>query len=523
MARALAVAALALGVALGGVAGAATPRAGGTVAVISEPDTSYTEAAVNGLVMAGAYTITPNGSYRENLVSRVTVGRRPFTLTYYIRPEARWSDGTDLTARDFVFTYRMNTKLLPPDHPIRQLYESAQVRRLRALDAKRLRVVFRAPFAPWRFLFHWVVPRHVYEGEDIADLNLGGIFHPRTARPIGSGPYLTERYEPGRQLLLVRNPRYWGPRPRLDRILVRFPRTAAPAWEERLARLRSGEVDAVTLTTHEATGLPPGRFRVEHVVAPAYEHLDFGFHPRSHPALARRQVRQAIAYGLDRVALVRELFGRAAAPLDSVTVLGGNRFYEPHWRVYRYDPVRARRLLESAGCRQGSGGIYECGGRELSLRLFTTAGNARRARIAEIVQAQLRRVGIEIRPQFGPLGPTLASGDFDLVLFTWFAERPDALDGIRVWRCGGEQNFLGWCNRKVTALYLEAQRILDQEAQARKMNEIDRLISQAVPTIPLFQPRWAVASRRELRNVRANVSNDGLLWNAAEWWLERPR
>ena len=84
-----------------------------------------------------------------------------------------------------------------------------------------------------------------------------------------------------------------------------------------------------------------------------------------HDALKQRSVRQAIAYGIDRDALVRQLYPdlRGLHPVQNFIFLPGQRFYEPHWKAYSYQPAKARRLLEDAGCRRGTDGIYICFGR----------------------------------------------------------------------------------------------------------------------------------------------------------------
>ncbi len=92
--------------------------------------------------------------------------------------------------------------------------------------------------------------------------------------------------------------------------------------------------------------------------------------------------------------------------------------YAPNWRRYRYRPALARRLLEQAGCRRGSGGVYECDGRPLLLRFVTSAGIPPRARVLSLVQAQLRQVGIAVEQRFASrqvlFGQIIQPGDFDV-------------------------------------------------------------------------------------------------------------
>ena len=149
-----------------------------------------------------------------------------------------------------------------------------------------------------------------------------------------------------------------------------------------------------------------------------FEHLDVQLGPNAHPALRNKLVRRALAYGIDRTALVRQIWGEvdpSARALDSAVHLAQSRYYEPNWSAYRYRPAEARRLLGQAGCRRGADGIFSCGGQRLSLRFVTSAGVPVRAQVLPLIQAQLRAVGVEVVPVFaapgGVLRPDPPAGD----------------------------------------------------------------------------------------------------------------
>ena len=193
---------------------------------------------------AEAVRVGADFTYEESLVSRVDYTRRPpFTLTYHIRPEARWSDGVPITAQDFIFTLRAIRRHASAE--FRDLH--APIRSVRAVDPKTLQVVLRPRSASWHDFFGNILPAHALRGSDLTQVWRDRIDDPRTGRPIGSGPFLVERLERGRQLVLRRNPRYWGPHPAyVDRLVVRFAPSATDPTDE----LKSGELDV-------AMGVPP--------------------------------------------------------------------------------------------------------------------------------------------------------------------------------------------------------------------------------------------------------------------------
>jgi peptide/nickel transport system substrate-binding protein len=519
----------------GGGSAAQVPRRGGTVVlgVVPEPlcltlidaCTANTALWIWDEVLPGAFAIAPDLTLRPQLVSDVKYSRTPpFTLTYHLRRQARWSDGVPVTAADFVFTHQAVRRLVEPGTPDPHL----QVRAIRALDRKTVRVVLRSRMANWRELFAHVLPWHALAGEDLRRIWTTGINNPKTGRPIGSGPFLVAKWEPGKQLTLSRNSRYWGQHvARLERVILRFCQEGCkdpPA--EALATLRSGVADIV-LNREPAIVADLRRIPgISVLVTPSngWEHLALRVGAGGHPALRQKLVRQALAYGIDRVAIARELFGNLDAnypPSDSAVFLNTSRHYKATWGSYRYRPAVARRLLAQAGCVLGQDGIYLCAGRRLSLRVRTIAGSQVRQRTVELIQSQLRQAGVEVLLDFAPgvtfIQQVLPSGDFDAAAFAWFGG--DALADKELYDCGGAQNFMGYCQRLVTSDFDEAERILDTEARAVVLHRVDRRLANDVPVIPLYQIPFVIASRKELRNVVPGPFNP--LWKAEDWWLER--
>ena len=525
-----------------GGSNAQTPKRGGTAVVGSylEPAclNAYLEKCgsslpfagiLMGLALRGAFRIgSDSTTYEPDLVSRVDFTRAPpFTLTYHIRPEARWSDGTPITARDFVFTHNVIRSVMAEIwEPDAEVY--ARVESTEAVGPKTLRVVLRSRFAGWRGLFPRVLPAHALRGEDFSRVWSDRISNPKTGQPIGSGPFLVQRWERGRAVAFIRNPRYWRHPAHLDRIVVRFWLSGAFGAEQ-VEWIRTGELDVLSsnlLTSEDIAKLKSSpRVTTRAVPGPSWEHLELRLGSGGHPSLKRKMVRRALAYGIDRVALARALYGQVAAgypPSDSAVFGVRSRYYQPNWQQYRYRPAETRRLLEKEGCRRGSDAIYVCDRERLSLRMATTAGVARRQQVLQTIQRQLRQVGVEIVPVYVPgpvlFGEVFASGDFDLVLFSYlrFPDHPGTSAGL--YGCGAVQNIAGYCQRLVTRDLEQAGRILDATQQARVLNRADAQLAKDVPVLPLYHVPTTIANRTSIRGVRITSFFDPFV-NAENWWL----
>jgi peptide/nickel transport system substrate-binding protein len=483
-------------------------------------------AFVSPKVLLGAFEAGPDYTWRPSLVSGSSFTRtRPFTITYEIHPEARWSDGVPITARDFVFTHNA---ILGQRAGVEDTTHLGQVRSVRAVGAKTVRVVLRSRFAGWRGLFSTVLPSHALAGQDLERTWLDGIDNPKTGGPIGSGPFLVERWERDKQIVLRRNPRYWGPRGAyLDRLMIRYRMSSTKPVDW----FRSREVDvAQHFPAAEVPSLRRERgVRIVPGPQSGYEAFTIRVGPGGHPALRRALVRRALAHGIDRTALIRgSPFSDAdptLRPLESVVFQPQSPHYRPKWSSYRHSPGLARQLLERAGCRRADDGIYQCAGERLSLRFVTSAGLPARARVLELVQSQLKQSGVEVRPEFVPagilFGQRIPSGAFDVWYGGWVISSPTPADIDEIYGCEGIDNFGGYCQRLLTRELDQADQILDGAKQARVLNRADAQMAREVPVIPFVQIPFPAAVASHVRNVTLSPFNP--LANAEDWWVAPER
>jgi ABC-type transport system substrate-binding protein len=521
----------------GGAATQQTPKRGGTVVVASvaqEPaclnpfdlncvpgSSEITALRIVNRVLLAPFAVDSSFRWREQLVSDVAYTTKPpFTLTYHIRPEARWSDGVPITAADFVFTHEALKRYALESNLHRTI-----VRSVRALDRKTARVVLRERVAAWRGLFGPILPKHALANENLLTVWRDGIVNPRTGEPIGSGPFLIGTWDRGKQIALRRNPRYWGLHPAyVDRLVLRFAVNGGTL----VNGFRSGGVDLVE------PGYPPTFFadlnrqpgvRTIRVRSVGMEHFALRLGPGGHPALRNKLVRQALAFGLDRQALADVAVGDLRprqAQRDSIVLPTYSPHYRPNWQ-YRRRPAEARGLLERAGYTRGIDAVYVCAGQRLSLTFFAPViQGSVRPRVVELAQRQLRDVGVEVVPRYGPnqaiLGQIAPSGDFDVVLFSWTQDSPN-YRWKDVFGTGGNLNYTGYRQRLVTSDLDQAERILDADRQAAALNRADLQMAKDVPAIPLYEfPQWA-AMRSGLRNF--TPAGIDTLAGAENWWLER--
>ncbi len=470
-------------------------------------------------ILEPAFEYTPEFVYEPVLVSDVELQEDPFVLTYRIRPEAIWSDGTPVSAGDFEFTWRTFVDERW-DIAVRAGYEL--IRSATIIDDKTLSFEFEKPFAAWRELFNPVLPAHVLRGENFNKVWLESILDPKTGQPIGNGPFLFDQWTKGQELVLTRNDRYWGEHHAyLDEIVFRF----IPETSSAIQALRGREIDGLwpqpQLALADLMDDPDLNVQVSGGVI--WEFLLFQL---DDPLLARHNIRAAIAHGIDRQAIIDTLL-RDLSPglpvLDNAILVEGQEGYEPHFARWTHDPAESERLLRAEGCERGADGIYVCDGKRLSFGFMSTSGNDLRELAFEVIQAQLRAVGIEVIFEFrdAPVAFSargLFGGNFDL--FMAATGTPDPNSGVQMYACGGGFNFGSYCNEEATEALEASDSELDPAVRLALLNEADELIAHDLPVLPLYQKPVILAAQDAFRGA---VNNPGGLptWNVEDWWLAR--
>jgi len=448
---------------------------------------------------------------------------RPQTVTFKYKASAVWSDGRPVTCEDWKATWRV---FVNPQFNVVSREGWKDVRSV-TCAGKSGTIVFARPFAAWESL----VSGGVYAAHVIRGKNMNQMFN--DSIPVSSGPWRFQSWQKGVQITLVKNPRFRaGPAMRLDRVVFRYILDT----NARFQALEAGEghVMEPQPQLQIADFLNDNDFRVQRSPEYAYEHIDIQLGPRGHPALQRPFVRQALITGIDRQQISRALF-RTIAPglptLESLVFKTFERGYKQNFRKWRFNATRAIGLLRSAGCTggpatptDGNDDIYSCPGvGRLVFRFFTTTGNQLRTLAFEVIEQQLKRIGIGLIPRFqtaGQLfGGTLPSSDWDLMMFTYAGGPDSKITSNTLYSCGGDQNYGNYCNRKSTAAFNAATRELDPAKRGVLLNRGDVQLAVDIPSIPLFvRPKWVI-SARGLSGPLLNTTSEGTPWNVGTWQL----
>ncbi|HWL32178.1 MAG TPA: ABC transporter substrate-binding protein, partial [Gaiellaceae bacterium] len=468
--------------------------------------------------LAGAFRVLPNSSFEPVVVEGVDVETAPFRLTYRIKEQAVWSDGTPLTADDFAFT--LDT-ILDPANSIASRAGYELVTEAQVIDAQTFRVTFSAPYPDWRSLFPVVLPEHILSGHDFDQVLQDEIADPVTHEPIGSGPFLLTDRSPGESLTVSRNPRWWGSTvPALQSIVFKV----VPSANDQFDGVGNGELDLIfpqpQARIAEIDGI--AGIAVQSAPSTTMEHLDFHVQSEDMPLLQQRWFRQAVAYSIDRAALATAAYGSLIPgypALQNLTFASSQREYRPVFSRYAYNPEAVSALMLGHDCVRGPDDIWSCSGRRASVKIATTEGNQIRELIQQAMVAQAKAAGIELVPDNSPsgvlLGERLPARQYELILFAWVL---GGLDQRDLYACAGERNHMGYCSEGLDAVLQDAATQVDAALRAQLINDANRALAEDVPTIPLFRRPAFLVQRETLQGPRINPAGQAT-WNVEAWNL----
>jgi glutathione transport system substrate-binding protein len=454
--------------------------------------------------------------------------KEPLKATATYKQTAVWSDGKPITGADFVATWRT---IMNPNWDIvaREGWED-----IAKVQAKGK--TFTVTFKPKRAFYNWegilgeqILPAHKVAGQDFNKLWSDSL-------DIASGPFKFGSWQKGTQLTIVKNPAWKaGPAPKIDRIVFRYL-----AGASQFQALKSGEGQVVEPQPQVqiVDFYKDNKFKVQAGASYQWEHIDFQQGAKAHPALKQAYVRQAIITGINR-AQIREVLYVKTGLIKSVKelpVLQSNIFkpfepqYETPYAQWKFSQKNAIAILKKNGCTggpdtpsAGNSKIFSCPGvGELKFAFTTTSGNPLRALTFEIIQRQLKSIGIEFTPRFiSPAvlfgGGTLTSGDWQVVMFT-FLSTPDLTGNFaQQGGCGGDQNYMNACNKKATAFLTKAKYTADEAERTKLLHAGEVILAKEVFSIPLFSRPGYLINANGVKNVLKNPTQQGSTWNSETW------
>ncbi|WP_152395184.1 ABC transporter substrate-binding protein [Paenibacillus guangzhouensis] len=477
---------------------------------------------VSSVLYSSLVKVDEKGLPIPGLAEKWDISDDQLTYTYHLRKDLKFSDGSPLTADDVAFTWTiLHDKAYDGQYDILSTNikggkaykegKASSIEGIKIIDPLTISVTLEKVNATALTVLGTDVLSKAYYGKDYKFGQLDYIKNLH-AKPLGNGPYKLDKFIPGQEVRFVANENYYAGKPKTEHFI--YKTTEGDAFQF----IETGEQDygSFQATTDNIDRLQKlGFLNLEPYTASNYGYLQFNM---EHEALKDKLVRQALTYGLDRQTIYVDSNQGAATIANIPTQQSSWAYTEEGINPYKYDPEKAKQLLDEAGWKEGTDGIREKDGKKLSIHFIGSKKKGTDIFIA-VAKENYAAIGVQLEAeQFADFNAQIAkfeSGDYDLVSFST-SILGDPSEGVMSFVDGEVK---GYDNPKVKELYTKGLATTDIEERKAIYKELYQVINEDAPYIFTSYSKLILAYNGRIENIKINPSQ-GISASLPEWTLK---
>ena len=512
--------------------------------------TTYNSAVVDRMFSSFWYfgtdgSIIPN----EDFGTYEKTSDDPLTVKYTISDDAKWSDGTPVTAGDFIFHWAANNDTVKAEGSETPLFDSISFEQGKYIpeapegeaDGKEFTVTYPEPYADWEILISTALPAHIVAKEagmsfeelvtaakekDVEALTPAAEFWndgwdfspgelPDASLVPSMGPYKFKDggWQAGQSITLEANPEYWGTPAATKELVLRFadPKTHVQA-------LQNGDLDviepqATVDTLQQLEGLGDD-VNVQTGDQLTWEHVDYNRGEGSVFADSP-ELREAFALCLPRQQIVDNLIKPIYADAQVMNLREVFPFQDKYQEVV---DAAYPKEMDEPNIEKAKELVEQSGVSKPTVRLGYQAGNQRRTETVALIKSSCDQAGFDVQDANSPVffKEVMPAGDYDAALYAWAGSGQKA-SGANIYQSDGAQNQQSYNNPEVDAAWDKLATSLDENEQLEQTKTIEKLLWEDFQAIPLYAHPGLVGHKADVANVRDTAAQSGALWNVEQW------
>jgi peptide/nickel transport system substrate-binding protein len=485
-------------------------------------------ATLNPITATDAYAHSINQKIYENLVDRDydtlavipmlaerwNISDDRLKFRFYLKKGVLWSDGVEFTADDVVYSY---DRIMDPKVSSAQLkVYYIDIKSCKKIDAYTVEFTYSRPYY-LALIFCGgmpIVPRHIFN--DGKDFNT----HKNNRFPVGTGPYRFDRWETGKNIVLVRNDRYRGPKPEIRKVVYKIIGEESVA----LQMLKKGEIDIMGIRDIEwvrqtnSKKFTDSFYKLKYYL-PSFSYIGWN---AQRPFFRDSRVRLAMTHLVNRKEILDKLlFGLGEIVTGPFYIFGKSN--NGNIKPWPFDPARAKQLLKEAGWIDRDGdGILDKDGKKFSFTFTISSGSKFAERLVSILKEDFGKAGIEMdinRYEWAVFLDKIQSRNFDATSLGW--SDPDFQDDpYQIWHSSqikGGSNYIGFNNREADRIIEASRKEFNENKRIRMYHRFHEILHNEQPyTFMYTNPALAVVSRR-FTNVKVHTRG----MNYLEWKVRK--
>jgi peptide/nickel transport system substrate-binding protein len=442
------------------------------------------------------------GKMKPELASSWEFSEDLSSITYYLRKDVTWWDGSPVTAEDVIYTFE---KMKDPATRYPHIASLRFIRDVEVLDPYTIKFTFHKVYADILTDSDiMAVPKHIYEklGSDFGET------------PVGNGPYKIKEWIPGSYLVLSFNDAYYRGRPPLDEIVIRQYTNKTAMVQD----FSAGNIDIVlTIPPKEAKNLAEKEdISIDSRPGSSYTYLGWNL---EHQFLKDLSIRTALSMAINRDTILADIFANmgevSLGPLPQSS-WGCDVTIKP----VVYDTAEAKNILAQKGfIDRNRNRIIDKDGTDFTLNIITNIENPERVDMLEYVARDLRKLGIRVNTKTldaGAFITALRKKEFDGFIMGWTVA--EKIDPTLYWHSDstkGRFNFVSYRNSIVDSLIEQGVAMLNRKEAKKIWDEFQRVVYYDQPYTFLVVPNTISAQNKRVKGAEQGIA----LANAYTYWI----
>lgn len=482
--------------------------------------TNDSDMDLSRLIFSGLLKYNQNQELVPDLAESYEISEDQKTYTFHLKKDVLWHDGETLTANDIIFTVGsiQDSEYTSP------LLSSLRGVEVYKIDDYTLDFRLKEPFAPFLCsLTFGILPEHLWidippENFSLAEYNL---------KPIGSGPFqfkslIKDKAGNLKSYVLERNKDYYGDKPYLNKIVFRF----YPDLDSAIEAAKNKDIEGISYISKDAKEKVAKNKKIisYSIHLPQYTAIFFN---QKNPLLKIKEVRQALAYGLDRQKILDEAL-KQEGEIINTPILPGYIGHNPEVQQYNYDPQKALEILDKAGWKKNEEtGIRQKDDQELAFAL-TTTDQPEYIKTTAILKDYWEKMGfrIEIKIMDGAKVQKEVIKPRNYEAFLYGEIIGTDPDPYPFWHSSQSfdpgLNLAIFYNKDVDQLLEEARKTNDLEQRRLKYLHFQNILAEELPAIFLYTPVYTYGLAEKIKGFnieRLTIPSDRFI-EIEKWYIK---
>ena len=391
------------------------------------------------------------------------------TWEFKLKKDAKFSDGTPLTAEDVKYTV---DSFKDPSKNFK-LASDYKFMDIEIKDPQTFVIKLQKPFQslPLRLTCMSILPKGYLE--KVGDEEFA-------KKPIGSGPYKVQEWTKDNQIVLVKNENYYGTKPKADKVVFKI----IPEAASRMAALESHEVDIISgVQTSEVERLK-GVSGIKVVGGPTTRVIFLGMNLKTDTPLKDKKVRQALNYAVNKEEIIKGVLDGNATPIPTIAT-PQYEFYDKDIKPYEYNPEKAKELLKEAGYPDG-----------FDIQMSLTESYMNGQDVAQAISGQLEKVGVRVTPVMEASNgrtPKFKSATILPLYMMGIGGPYSDIDLVSKISFSSGERYSTWSDPQFDALREKAEETIDPAEAQLAWSALQNYIKEEAPAVFLYQQHMIYA------------------------------